>query len=279
MPYSAAYYSSGVPGRGGQRIEVYPLAGNSFAIPLPLVLGRIAYSPKGDSLYGAVAANASAGLRIVRVQFDPTRVTGIPGSAGIGELHSLAITSAGGVVFSGSEDSGEGRSCGIFRIDPVRHGVHKVLDNPGDGCRYVSAWLRISVSPDDRRVLAVRRGELGVIDLVSGSSQSLGGGFADGEWSPDGKWIAALVEGSREEGVLFDANTLARQRVLKISGVKWSPDSRFLLGLTPRGCGSTPYAGTLEMFELASEKVTELASSKCQVNQPTIGWINVLRSR
>jgi hypothetical protein len=277
-PYSAAYYRSGVPGRGGQSVEVFPYAGDSFGIPLPLLLGRVAYSPKGDSLYGEVGVNASAGSRIVRVQFEPTRVTGVSGSAGIGELHSLAITSAGGVVFSGSEDAGEGRSCGVFSIDPVTHVVHKILDDPGAGCRYASAWLRISVSPDGRRAVAVRAGELAVIDLVSGSSQRIGVGFQEGDWSPDGRWIAAVAAGGQGDA-LFDAGTLARLRDLTVSGARWSPDSRFLLGLTSRGCGSMPYAGTLEMVELVSGKATELTSSKCRVNQPTIGWLSVVEAR
>ena len=277
--YAAAYYRSGVPGRGGQSIEVFPLSGNSFGIPLPFVLGRVAYSPMGDSLYGEVGGNVSAGSRIVRIQFDPTRVTGVSESAGIGALHSMAITSAGVIIFSGSEDFGGGRSCGIFSIDPSTHMVRKVLDDAGTGCRYASAWLGISVSPDGRRAAAVRGGDLAVIDLVSGSSESLGGGFREADWSPDGKWIAAVVQGSREEGVLFDASTLARLRVLRLSGAKWSPDSKVLLGLTSHGCGSMPYAGTLEMVELASGTATQLSSSKCQVNQATIGWINGVSSR
>jgi len=278
-PYSAAYYRSGTPGRDDQSIEVFALAGSPLKIPLPVVLGRIAYSPQGDSVYGEVALGAAAGSRIVRVQFEPTRFAGVPGSAGVGKLNSIAVAPNGTIVFSGSYASGEVHDCGVFVLDPAVPRVRKVLDQADTGCRYAPAWLALSVSPDGVRAAAVRSGELDVIDLVSGTVKSIGTGFQEANWSPDGRWLAGLVDGDKEEAVLFDARTLARGKVLGISGARWSPDSTFLLGLTPHGCGSMSYAGTLEAVEVASGRRAQFESSHCRVNQATFGWIRTAKAR
>jgi WD40 repeat protein len=243
------------------------------------MLGRIAYSPSGDSLDGEVAAGAAAGSRIVSVQFGPTRIAGVPGSVGVGKLNSIAIAPNGIIVFSGSYGTGKDHGCGVFLLDPAVPHVRKVLDQAGADCRYAAAWLRVSVSPDGLHAVAVRGGELAVIDLVSGAIKSIGTGFQEANWSPDGQWLAALVDGDREEAVLFDARTVARGKVLKISGAKWSPDSRFLLGLTSSGCGSMSYAGTLETVEVASGKRAQIESSHCRVNQATFGWIRAMSAQ
>jgi hypothetical protein len=108
--------------------------------------------------------------------------------------------------------------------------------------------------------------------MTTGDVRSMGNGFQEAAWSPDGRWIAELKD-STEEALLIETRNFLTLRVLKTSGVTWSPDSKYLLGLSAKGCSG--YSGTLEMVEAASGKKTIIASSKCKVNQTTAGWISL----
>jgi WD40 repeat protein len=271
--YEAAVYSSGVPGRGGQNLILFPPVGKPLQIGIPVALGRLAYSPDGTSIYAGAAGESDPRGRLVQVQILPTQSHYLPESANIGELHSIASDGRDLILFSGSYGPVGSRSCGMFLLRLREKVVSKVLDDQSDGCRFVSGWLAVSLSPDGHRGTAVHNGDLVVFDLPSGNSRVLGRGFERASWSQDGKWLAALVVGNNETVVLFDAETLMRRRTLKSSGVAWSPDSKYLLGQTSRGCGLLSYAGSLEKIEVSSGKRMVIATSRCQVNRATYGWV------
>jgi hypothetical protein len=112
-----------------------------------------------------------------------------------------------------------------------------------------------------------------LIDIVRGTTKPLGDEFFLAAWSPDGRWLAALENGENGRTVLMDAATLSRQRVLEHSELDWSPDSRYLLGTKRHdGCGRYE-GGTLEAIDVENGERTTIASSKCQVDQATTGWV------
>jgi hypothetical protein len=268
--YVAAFYSAGGFGLNEAKLVAFPLAGEASTIALPVALGRFAYSSDGTALYTETAPAPETRWRLVKINLDPIGKTWIPGSADIGALHSIAVSSSEEIVFSGSYRAGEDRECGIFKLTPSTQHVRKIVGI--SDCSYVSSWRNLSLSPVGLWAVAVRQDRVELIDMTTGDVRSLGNGFQEATWSPDSRWIAELKNAS-EEAFLVETRNFSTLRVLKTSGVTWSPDSKYLLGLRATGCSG--YSGTLEMVEAASGKKTAIASSKCKVNQTTAGWISV----
>ena len=97
-------------------------------------------------------------------------------------------------------------------------------------------------------------------------------GFIKSSWSPDGRWIAALEDGGKSRTVLFDARKFLRAKTLGESEVQWSPDSRYLLAVNGSGCSDE--SGTVQIMDVRSGARATVESSKCQVYQPTAGWVS-----
>jgi Tol biopolymer transport system component len=130
------------------------------------------------------------------------------------------------------------------------------------------------VSPDGRRALDYKEGQLVVVNLASGRANTLGSELSDGSWSPDGRWIAAW---GRDRITLFDADDPARRRDLgRYSGgaARWSPDSKYLLlSKQELRCTLSLYFGTLEIVEVDTGNRTIVKSSRCSVGG-WFGWID-----
>jgi hypothetical protein len=60
------------------------------------------------------------------------------------------------------------------------------------------------------------------------TNRTVAKGAYKAEWSPDGRWIAALEHNDTERTLLFGAQTLREERALPTSDLHWSPDSRYL---------------------------------------------------
>jgi WD40 repeat protein len=115
---------------------------------------------------------------------------------------------------------------------------------------------------------------LELIDTETKAVQSLGDGYYDAAWSPDGRWIAALGDNG-DHTVLIDATTFDRRRTLPPSEVIWSPDSRSLLASRLHWRCLSQYVGTLELIDITSGKTSIIRSSACQISMLVFGWINV----
>lgn len=110
-----------------------------------------------------------------------------------------------------------------------------------------------------------------VIELNSGEARTLGAGYSDAGWSPDGRRIAA-VENSGRHTRLFDAATLRQAKTLPGSGAKWSPDSRYLLRVTP--CRDEAEDGTIEALDVETGRSVPIPSSHCMVYNVSTGWVS-----
>jgi WD40 repeat protein len=251
-----------------QALEVFPFGASAFRIPLPFALGTFAYNPDGKALYAALlAATPRPGL--FKIEFDPIRVSPVPGSSAIGATSFAVASLQNKLVISGAQRG----FCGILELSLSSGDARNVVKNPDcDVLDPVSKWSALSVSPDGMRATALRHHRLELIDLVRGEVTALEDGLVLAAWSPDGEWLAA-VRGGGDETILLDARSLKRRKVLDGVELEWSPDSRYLLGSKRRvACG--PEAGTLEIVDIGTGARTEIASSRCRVDRNTTGWIS-----
>jgi hypothetical protein len=204
---------------------------------------------------------------LYKIEFNPIRATLIPGTQDIGEVHSIAVSAQEDkLVVSGRYRRNQ--PCGVFEIHLPGGLVDNIIETPD--CRYVSAWLSLSLSPTAEHGVAVHERHLELIDFAKKSVVSLGDGYSEASWSPDGRWIAAL-EWAKQRTVLLDGREFSGRAVLGDSEVRWSPESRFLLRVRP--CRFSD-SGTIEALEIASGKTVVVKSSNCEVYQPTTGWVS-----
>jgi WD40 repeat protein len=288
--YAPAVIAAGAYGMDEQNITVFPLDREVFSLHLPFPLGRFAFSADGKVLYAEATGESPkerAGRRLTslptsprleRIEFNPTRRTPVAGSVGLGVIHSLAVSRLQDkLVFSlGHPRSGE-VGCGIFELSLQDGKVRRVIENldcPPGLHNYLSAWLKISLSPDGRNVVAVRKHRLELIDLTQATVKVLGDGFAKAAWSPDGKWIAALEYRAQEwRTVLIDTSNFVIRRTLANSDVEWSPDSRYLLSHQEDSpCENN--LGTLEAIDVENGRRITVDSSRCKVNEATTTWVS-----
>ena len=136
--------------------------------------------------------------------------------------------------------------------------------------RWNGTWARCSAI---LRLSCSREHRLELIDTETKAVPSLGDGFYDAAWSPDGRWIAALGDNG-DHTVLIDAFTLTKRKTLPPSEVIWSPDSRSLLASRLRW-RCPPDFGSLELIDIESGKTSIIQSSACQISMLVFGWINV----
>ena len=132
------------------------------------------------------------------------------------------------------------------------------------------------ISPDGKRLLNYKGNRLNLLDLETGAMHSLENGLEEGNWSPDGRWIAASGSG---RNVRIDAMNISQRRNLgRQSGfanqLEWAPDSKHLLLLksAPWACGGQ--FESLEILDVESGKRSMIKSSHCAVSYPYIGWID-----
>ncbi len=103
--------------------------------------------------------------------------------------------------------------------------VDEVLTDASDPESKMIGW-----SADSERVVLSIGGEIRTYSVATGKYVAIGHGV-NPSWSPDGKTIAWT--GVSQHGVLFDTQTskpieiLGREKT--VFGMKWSPDSRYLL--------------------------------------------------
>ena len=282
--YNAAFLAFGDRVNVSERMEVYPLEGKSFAIPLPFTVGAFAYSPDGEALYGVVSFGHQAKAKtagLCRIDLHPVRTIPIPGSDIFG-IDSLAVSAhQDRIIISGVRKQEGTEQHGIFELNPLNGESRLLVPNNkpkiGNLFPIQSTWSYLAVSPDGRNAVAMRQRVLEVIDLSDGRIRQLSSDLEIGTWSPNGKWLAA-IDWKKGHTVLMDAATLTPQRTLLDSNLDWSPDSRYLLGVKKHDfCG--PYFATLEAISVETGKAVTISTSHCKVNRATTGWVSAALPR
>jgi len=266
-----------------QELAVFPLSGKAFGLPLPAALDVLAFGPEGNALYArhlgdmaAVAGEPEPGL--VKIEFNPMRVSAVRGSATLSRYYAVAVSRLQDrLILSGHLVGTPRSSCGIFELQLATGSVRPVVESracdPVTDPPYAH-WEYISVSPDGLRAVALRNHRLELINLSDGEVSVVGGGaYLMGAWSPDGRWLAA-VKSKADDTSLLNARTLGEGRPIGGTDLQWSPDSRYLLARERSllcGLGET---GTFEVVDVALGKRSEVQSSRCLINRARTGWVS-----
>lgn len=220
-PYSPAVLTT-------QGLRVFPFDGKVFTIPVPFV-ARVDASFDGRFLYG----HSQSAPPVSRIELNPTRTALVRVGDRFDSILSLAVSrSEEMLVIAGHLRGTPLEGCSLYeiqlangRVQPLMHSASCVGD--------------LSLSPSGEQAAGRVNGRLALIDLAHGATTFLGESMWKGAWSPDGKWIAALVLGKAEPSktVLIDATDLSRRRDLGGTAdteAVWSPDSRYILHSQPR---------------------------------------------
>jgi WD40 repeat protein len=261
-------------------LKVFPLVGEAHSIPLPLALGSLSFSPDGKALYGDRLFDATMLLQqdpsknggLFKVEFDPIRVSLLPGSDRVFPVYSLAVSPLKDQVIAlGFEPGGKKGMSTLLELNLKNGSIRTVIESfapMADPTIYIA---NLSLSPDALRATATRNRRVEVIDLTNGSISYLEEGIESAEWSPDGKWLAVDKGGTT---MRLDSSTLKPRRVLGATLLKWSPDSRYLLNRKSNLMCGLGEVGTLEMVDVQTGGRTEVGSSKCLVDRNTLGWLS-----
>lgn len=269
LDYSPAFIST--VGIGVHELVVFPGRGQSFSLPMPAQLGAAAYAPDGRAIYTAPHYPVPIEERgLFKIQLHPVKTQRFQRSPNFVNAYSIAVSSNEEKIYiAGDYKSTDERKCGVFEFEIQSGSLRQILVDPE--CKYLSSWGPLSLSPDNRHAAAFRKPNLELIDLTTGAITSLGPSFLSAAYSPDGKWLAA-IDSTASHTILMDARTLDRKKVLEISTATWSPDSKYLLGVSGAFCG--PYHGTMRVIDVATGSATSIASSQCKIDSNKMLWIS-----
>jgi len=257
-------------------LVLFPATGQEIKVPLrPGLEGQFVFlgsNADATILYGGIPPSGIPGqdfAGLKELQFNPVRERIVPGSVGLGNISNLTVSREPGKFFvsawtmrSGTEERGDfeiDSNVGAFR--PLR------LSRPPD-------WGG-PISPDGKTEIHTSGHNVSLIDLATGTSVAIGTDIKWPEWSPDGRWIAAVV---RDAGVIIDPRNPSEKRQLgKADGpMFWSPDSKYLLLQKSQiSCWPTLYGVSLEILNVETKKRSVIKSSHCNVLGGTsMLWIN-----
>ena len=186
-PYSPANYfhASSAP----SVLTVFPPVGKAINVPLPFALGYVVFGPDGKSLYatGGFDPGKQNETRrgLLKIEFNPTRVSNVPGSLDFGIFGFAVSLREDKIIISGRHLEQGSQSCGVFELNLPGGDVRQVLQS-GD-CGYRSAWTDLSLSPSGEQAVALHNRRLELLDLMNGTSKSVGSDFWTGAWAPNGK--------------------------------------------------------------------------------------------
>ncbi len=289
--YGAAYFQW-EDGPDSAGLVLLPMVGPEAKVALPAGLPAdfsiLASSPDGKAIYGHSPANGLAPQfdkwpGIIKIEFNPARQSIVPGSIGLSGISSLTLSQSDSRIFvSTLTRSLRGEvDCGDFEIDP-NAGSSRPLQTGRTG-RY--AHCGGAISPDGKRRFLYTNKDVGlsIADLDTGEAHPVGAGLDRATWSPDGRWIAAVLTRSGNSSiVLIDVTDLSRRRNLG-SGegpLVWSPDSKYLLAPKSQlSCMFTLYGESLQIINVESGKRIQIKSSHCRIAGGRYFWMspNVVR--
>ncbi|MBR4809487.1 MAG: PD40 domain-containing protein [Bacteroidales bacterium] len=135
----------------------------------------------------------------------------------------------------------------IYRFDPAGRSCVKVPVTIATDAVYARTERRnvgkdissAALSPDGTRLVATARGEVFDLSVSKGVTRNIsrtpGSNDRSADWSPDGKWIAWIGDGTGETEVyLYDVSAGSVKQLTSgtdtyIRGLEWMPDSKTLL--------------------------------------------------
>jgi hypothetical protein len=254
----------------GKGLVLFPLVGRETVVPLPPSLPGdflpLASSPDGRAVIGKHAfPNSWTGL--IRLDLMPARVSLVTGSDSFGIL-TFTFSRRDGVLFVWGWRKDHDDLCGVFELNTSDGTVRPLGPQPDRRCQ--------SFMPGGgQRENVPKRSHL--INPVDGTVVTLDEGLSGATWSPDGKWIAAVMQRANStRSVVIDANDFSKRRDLgknDESSLLWSPDSIYLL-LSHADWRCGPYFDDLEAIEVSSGKRRPIPGSHCRIGTGAVGWLD-----
>jgi WD40 repeat protein len=210
---------------------------------------------------------------VFKVQFDPVRVSLLPGSERLFPIYSLAVSAPKDrLVAIGFEPGGKKGMSSLLELNLKTGAVRTILDSFAPMADRTIYAANLSLSPDALQAAVSYNNRVEIIDIRSGATRLPEAGTEAASWSPDGRWLAVSKGGKT---ILLDSSTLRQNRSLGTTLLKWSPDSRYLLNRKSElRCGLSEF-GTLEIVDVQTGERTEIHSSNCLVDRDTLGWLSV----
>jgi hypothetical protein len=268
---SMSYYPVYLELIGGEvpQLNAFPTVGPKLTVALPAGLPKdlrlIDFSPDGKAIY--VQRNGYWDC-IIKIEFAPARQSIVPGSVGLGTIGSLVVLhKPERVIVSGVAKVRGKIECGVFELDPAGGDFRHLFDGKFSDCGGF-------ISPDGTRILRLQGNHLSVLDLGTRAVQTIGDGLTWAAWSPDGRWITAILNYRRI--VLIDATDTSTRRDLgrtEDNQARWSPDSKYLLLVKGElRCGSV--LSSLEAIDVLTGKRSLIKSSHCNIVATSVGWMD-----
>ena len=166
--FSAAYFQ---PGNGREDLAVvslFPLIGPELkvALPgLPVMFRVLGFSPDGKAIYGVSSEPPDPSAGIIKIEFNPTRQSRVPGSVGLGGISALTPSQTSNKLFvTGWVRNGGVNECGAFEIDPDAGTLRALRTASSGGC----GGVRGPISPDGKRVVSETGKQLSLLDIGDG---------------------------------------------------------------------------------------------------------------
>src|ERR1700730_16568465 len=167
--------------------------------------------------------------RVIReIEFGPARQRIIPGSVGLGTIWHLTVSQTSQMILVSGLSQRKGE-CGTFEIDPETGTTRTLLAGAYPNCGGGGG----AVSPDGKRALTYAGKMLSLIEFETGVVQAITGvggiglkeitWSGDVTWSPDGRWISAILDHGKI--LLIDSQDTSRRKNLGYSvggRVVWS---------------------------------------------------------
>ena len=214
---------------------------------------------------------------VFKVQFDPVRVSLLPGSERLFPVYSLAVSAAKDMLVAiGFEPGGKRGMSSLLELNLKTGAVRTIVESFAPMTDRTIYYANLSLKPDALQATAYHNHRVEIIDLTNGATRLLEAGIEAAAWSPDGRWLA-VNKGATT--ILLDSSTLKQRRVLGATLLKWSPDSRYLLNRKSQLMCGLSEAGTLEIVDVQTGRRTEVGSSKCLVDRDTLGWLSAAVAR
>ncbi len=260
-------------------LVVFLDGGRRTSIKLPLRLEFFTFAGGGRDAY-ALAAGIIQRINkepacVRRVDFNPVRLTTVACPAGLVGAFAFTVSSdETRVLISGQIRNANVAGCGVFDIRLADGATRQIL-NAGScqSYNFEHSWTSLSLSPDSSQGVAVRGNRLLLFHLNSAATRVIAEGIEQAEWSPDGRWIAALDTHGRTE--LIDVGDFKTKRTLMRSSVQWSPDSRYLLRVKVcRPQIAVNPVMTIEALDISTGQALTIESSRCTVDNGATGWIS-----
>jgi hypothetical protein len=265
---------------------IFPPAGPASRTTLPPGIPSrfrvTAFSPDGRAIYAQSSEqnkppSPTKWGSLLKIEVHPARVTEVPGTGSLGFVRCLSVPDPSRLILRVSPNLMEAPR--TLEISTDTGAKRQLPTDEPSVCMDLGASVppRGFLSPDGKRTVTNTGTDAHIVTLQSASAQTIRQSSASTywTWSPDGRWVAGIVNG---DIILVDSNDTPRAKDLGTSGdgsIMWSPDStRLLIVREESSCAPTIIGRSLQTLDVRTGRREPVRDSRCRVGNGEIGWID-----